>query len=78
MVSITVQSNFSYALSFRFFLLWQPLLRMVQDLSYLESCNDRLIILPNTHITGFDYVVEVQDQTIQLTYPPERLVFDEK
>gem|GEM_PF-6587822 len=25
MVSITVQLNFDYALSFRFFLLWQPL-----------------------------------------------------
>lgn len=25
MVSITVQSNFDYALSFRFFSLWQPL-----------------------------------------------------
>ncbi len=45
---------------------------------YLESCDDRLIILPEGHITGFDYVVEVKDQTIQLTYPPERLVFDEK
>jgi hypothetical protein len=45
---------------------------------YLESRDDRLIILPEGHVTGFDYVVEVKDQTIKLTQPPERLVFMEK
>lgn len=45
---------------------------------YLESRDDRLIILPNGHITGFDYVVEVNAQTIKLTQPPERLVFIEQ
>ncbi|MFM7448027.1 MAG: hypothetical protein ACKO24_05475 [Leptolyngbyaceae cyanobacterium] len=45
---------------------------------YLESRDDRLIILPDGHVTGFDYVVEVNNQTVKLTQPPERLVFIEQ
>ncbi len=45
---------------------------------YLESRDDRLIILPSTHVTGFDYVIEVKDQTIKMTQDPEHLVFIEK
>ncbi len=45
---------------------------------YLESRQDRLIILPQGHVTGFDYVVKVTGQRIKLTVPPERLVFMEK
>lgn len=45
---------------------------------YLESRDDRLIILPEGQITGFDYVVDVKDQTIRLTHAPEHLVFVEK
>lgn len=45
---------------------------------YLESRDDSVILLPEGHVTGFDYVVDVTDQTIKLTRPPEQLVFMEK
>lgn len=45
---------------------------------YLESRQDRLIILPAGHVTGFDYVVKVTGQRIKMTVPPEQLVFIEK
>ncbi len=45
---------------------------------YLKSLSDRLIILPEGHITGFDFVVQVEGQTIKLTSEPENLVFLEK
>jgi Staphylococcal nuclease homologue len=45
---------------------------------YLKSLDDRPIILPDGQFTNFDYVVDVKDQTIKLTHPPERLVFVEK
>ncbi|MEG4323261.1 MULTISPECIES: thermonuclease family protein [unclassified Microcoleus] len=45
---------------------------------YLKSLDDRTIILPDGQFTNFDYVVDVKDQTIKLTHPPERLVFVEK
>jgi len=47
-------------------------------LAYLKSTNDRLIILPEGHVTGFDFVVKVNGQNIQLTTQPEDLVFLEK
>lgn len=47
-------------------------------LAYLKSTNDRIIILPEGHVTGFDYVVKVDGQNIQLTTQPEDLVFLEK
>ncbi len=46
--------------------------------SYLESSNDKLIILPDGHVTGFDYVVKVKGQNLKLTQQPENLVFIEK
>ena len=46
--------------------------------AYLESLNDKLIILPDGHVTGFDYVVKVEGQNIKLTTLPEDLVFLEK
>jgi endonuclease YncB( thermonuclease family) len=46
--------------------------------SYLESLNDKLIILPDGHVTGFDYVVNVEGQNLKLTQQPENLVFIEK
>jgi endonuclease YncB( thermonuclease family) len=47
-------------------------------LDYLEAQNDRVLILPDGHFTGFDYAVEVKGQHIQLTTAPENLVFEEK
>ncbi|MBH8573175.1 nuclease [Nostocaceae cyanobacterium CENA369] len=45
---------------------------------YLKSLGDRLIILPEGHVTGFDFVVKVEGQNIKLTSQPEDLVFLEK
>jgi endonuclease YncB( thermonuclease family) len=45
---------------------------------YLESLNDKVIILPDGHVTGFDFVVKVDGQNIKLTSFPEDLVFLEK
>lgn len=45
---------------------------------YVEQRNDRLIVLPSGQITGFDFVVEVIEQRLRLTEPPENLVFIEK
>ncbi|MBD2775110.1 thermonuclease family protein [Iningainema tapete] len=45
---------------------------------FLKAKDDKLIIIPQTHITGFDYVVKVDGQKIQLTSFPEDLVFMEK
>lgn len=46
--------------------------------NYLKSLDDRIIILPEGHVTGFDFVVKVTGQNIQLTVQPEDLVFLEK
>lgn len=45
---------------------------------FLESRNDQVIILPDGHVTGFDFVVKVKEQNIKLTVQPEDLVFIEK
>lgn len=45
---------------------------------YLDSTSDRVIILPDGHITGFDYAVEVNGQQLKLNYFPEQFVFLEK
>ncbi|MFH7025910.1 MAG: thermonuclease family protein [Heteroscytonema crispum UTEX LB 1556] len=45
---------------------------------YLESLNDKVIILPEGHVTGFDFVVKVDGQNIKLTSLPKDLVFLEK
>ena len=45
---------------------------------YLESRQDRMIILPQGHVTGFDYVIKVTGQRIKMTVPPGQLVFMEK
>lgn len=46
--------------------------------NYLKSLSDRVIILPEGHVTGFDFVVQVDGQNIKLTAQPEDLVFLEK
>jgi hypothetical protein len=45
---------------------------------YVESLDDRVIVLPEGQITGFDTVIEVNDQSVNLTVQPEFLVFMEK
>ncbi len=45
---------------------------------YLASRHDRVIILPQGHVTGFDYVIKVTGQRIKLTVSPKQLVFMEK
>lgn len=47
-------------------------------LDYLKSSEDKLIILSEGHVTGFDFVTEVEGQNIKLNYFPEDLVFLEK
>jgi hypothetical protein len=46
--------------------------------AYLAQQDDRLFILSTGHSTGFDFVVEVNGQTVRLTRPPEDLVFEER
>jgi hypothetical protein len=46
--------------------------------SYVEQRDDRLVIVPSGHVTGFDYVINVQGQRVALTEPPDNLVFMEK
>jgi endonuclease YncB( thermonuclease family) len=45
---------------------------------YLDSLDDKLVIIPDGHVTEFDYVVKVEGQSIKLTVEPEDLVFVEK
>ncbi|WP_028924341.1 thermonuclease family protein [Pseudonocardia acaciae] len=45
---------------------------------FLESQQDRLVVLPEGRFTGFDNVIEVDGQDVRLLYPPEDLVFVEK
>jgi endonuclease YncB( thermonuclease family) len=46
--------------------------------AYLDSLDDKIIILPDGHVTGFDYVIKVTGQKIQMTQQPEDIVFIEK
>jgi endonuclease YncB( thermonuclease family) len=46
-------------------------------LAFLAARDDRLLVLSEGHMTGFDSVVEVDDQTVRLNHPPEDLVFIE-
>ena len=45
--------------------------------AYLAQRDDRMFIISTAHSTGFDFVVEVDGQTVRLTRPPEDLVFEE-
>ncbi|BAZ12753.1 hypothetical protein NIES4071_45860 [Calothrix sp. NIES-4071] len=45
---------------------------------YLDSNDDKIIILPDGHVTGFDFVVKVEGQKIKMTQQPEDIVFIEK
>ena len=46
--------------------------------SYVEQRDDRLVIIPSGHVTGFDYIIDVRGQRVALTERPENLVFLEK
>ncbi|BAZ39852.1 hypothetical protein NIES4101_58090 [Calothrix sp. NIES-4101] len=46
--------------------------------NYLAAQNDRIIILPDGHVTGFDYVVKVDGQQLKLSQQPEDIIFIEK
>ncbi|HET9656136.1 MAG TPA: hypothetical protein VFP72_12325 [Kineosporiaceae bacterium] len=43
--------------------------------AYLAARADRLVTLPDGHVTQFDSVVEVRGQRVHLTVAPEQLVF---
>lgn len=45
---------------------------------YLKEQNDQLTILPNTHFTRLDYIIDVQGDKVTLNEKPENLVFFEK
>jgi endonuclease YncB( thermonuclease family) len=45
---------------------------------FLDANEDRLLILSEGRITGFDNLLEIDGQTIKLTEQPENLVFFEK
>ena len=45
--------------------------------AFLTARDDRLLILSTGHLTGFDYIVEVDQQHVRLKRPPEDLVFIE-
>lgn len=45
---------------------------------WLAQEDDRVIILPSGHVTGFDFVVDVKGQVVKLTEQLENLVFQEK
>ena len=46
--------------------------------TYVEQRDDRLVILPTGHVTGFDFVIAVDGQRVRLTEQPENLVFMER
>jgi endonuclease YncB( thermonuclease family) len=46
--------------------------------AYLAARADRLMIMPEGHVTGLDTVVEMRQQQVRLTVAPERLVFFER
>lgn len=45
---------------------------------YLKEQNDQLTILPETHFTRLDVIVEIEGDKVRLTKKPEELVFLEK
>jgi endonuclease YncB( thermonuclease family) len=45
---------------------------------YLKGNDDRVLVLSEGRITGFDNLIEVNEQTLRLIHPPEDLVFIEK
>jgi hypothetical protein len=58
-----------------YFAIGTPDVSLAGFTTYLATLDDRLIILPEGHVTGFDTVVVVENQTVSLSYPPEQLVF---
>jgi endonuclease YncB( thermonuclease family) len=46
--------------------------------AFLKALDDRVIILPDGQVTGFDFVVKTEGQKVSLSVLPENLVFMEK
>ena len=53
-------------------------LSLVRFKPYLESRNERIVILPHGHVTDLDFVVELEGQRLRLNAAPENLVFLER
>lgn len=47
-------------------------------ISYLEGNDDRVLVLSDGRMTGFDNLIEISGQNLKLTETPENLVFIEK
>ncbi|MGI3785732.1 MAG: hypothetical protein ACRYG2_33720, partial [Janthinobacterium lividum] len=45
--------------------------------AFLAAHNDRLFTVPAGQATSLDTLIEVHDQTVRLTLPPEQIVFTE-
>jgi endonuclease YncB( thermonuclease family) len=45
---------------------------------YLEARNERIVILPQGHVTALDFVVQLEGQRLRLDAAPENLVFLER
>jgi endonuclease YncB( thermonuclease family) len=45
---------------------------------YLAQRDDRIYVLPTGQWTGLDSIVKVAGQSLQLQYPPEQIVFEER
>jgi endonuclease YncB( thermonuclease family) len=43
---------------------------------YLEGRGDRVLVLPQSHFTGLDDIVEITGNTLKLEFKPEELVFE--
>ena len=46
--------------------------------AFLEQRADRVLIISTGQFTGLSTVVEVTEQTVRMSHPPEDLVFDER
>jgi hypothetical protein len=46
--------------------------------AFLDQQDDRVYVMPDLHYTGLSTLIEVADQTVRLTVPPELLIFEEK
>jgi len=64
MVSITVQLNFDYALSFRFFLLWQPL----TDTGARSQLKYNCVAIPLRHDIAAKMVLVMMSKLVPIAF----------
>ena len=76
MVSITVQLNFDYALSFRFFLLWQPLVETGARSQLTVVFQEAIILAILGYIPGFFMAIGLYTMTRNATALPLGMSFD--